>query len=127
MAVLADITFAKWEDGTLTVGMAPAVAIGGWALRAQIAHRFGGMSGVGGNSGQHPGILIASAASGYGGGQSGITVTNSGQGQFNVSVPSVTFSGFDPGNYAFDVSRMDAGFRTVISEGYFIVTPSIGL
>ena len=69
------------------------------------------------------GVFIKSCASGHGDGVSGITVTNSGAGQFQVAIRSVNTSGLDLGNYAYTFIRTDSGFRTTLAEGYVILTP----
>ena len=79
-------------------------------------NRFGGISG----------FAIASVASGYNG-QSGINITNSGQGVLNITIPSLATSGIDFKNYAFAIERLDSGFRTVLSEGYVLLLPSVAV
>lgn len=84
-------------------------------MRALVQHRFGGISG----------IIVKSVASGFAAGQSGFTYLNSGQGQFQVNFNSVDTSGMDYGNFAFAIERLDSGSRTVISEGYLMLSPGV--
>src|SRR5271166_2345382 len=108
MPTQSDWTIYQYADGTLTVSLAPAANIGGWSLRCQVVNRFGGVTT----------IVTKTASSGYGGGQSGITVTNSGQGVINVALNSVDLSGQNPGQYCYEISRMDSGSRTPLANGY---------
>lgn len=115
MPVLADFPLARYEDGLLTISLAPAAPIGAWNIQFLVQHRFGGLSG----------LILASVSSGFNG-QSGITITNSGEGVFNVRIPGIATSGWNYGNYAFAVTRLDSGSRTVLSEGYLLLNPSAG-
>lgn len=108
-----EFTLVQYSDGILTIGMQPATAIGGWSLLFQVSKRFDSSSG----------LITKSVASGYGGGQSGITVTNSGLGQFNVRFNSVDTSGLDAGLYAFSCTRTDSGFVTPTNKGWFVLLP----
>lgn len=114
VAVQQDFSFSKFEDGVLTVVMTPATAIGGRSIQFEVSHRIGGST---------SGMPIKSVASGYNN-VSGINITNSGAGQFNVIINSADTSGLDYGNYAYQVTRLDSGNRTVISEGVFTVGPT---
>lgn len=114
MAVKVDVSIARNEDAVLAITMAPPVNIAGWNIRFRAQHRFGGLSG----------FITKSAASGFGGGQSGITIANSGTGAFNVRLNSPDTSGQEYGAYAYTAERMDSGFRTVLTEGYLILSPS---
>ncbi len=116
MPILADFSLSRLEDATLTVSMAPPTPIGGWMLRFWMQNRFGGISG----------FAQAYVSSGYNG-QSGINVINSGQGVFSVTIPSMATSGLDYKNYAYAIERLDSGFRTVISEGYVLLLPSVAV
>lgn len=114
MPVYSDFTVTRHEDATLRVSMAPPTAIGAWSLRFFAQHRFGGISG----------LIKKTCASGYGGGASGITIINSGQGVFDIALTSTDTSGLDPGCHAYTVERLDSGSRSVITLGYLITTPS---
>lgn len=115
MAVLTDFSLARYEDGILTISMAPPVAIGAWDIRFRVQKRFGGTSG----------LITKSITSGFNG-SSGITITNSGQGQFNVAINSRDTSGLEYGNYAFSTERFESGSRTILSEGYLQLMPGVG-
>jgi len=113
MPVQADVYLAKFEDGVLTVDMNPPVNVGGWSARFLVQKRFGGLSG----------LIRKDVASGYGGGQSGITVVNSGQGSFNIALNGRDTSGMDLGVYSYAFERLDSGNRTVLSEGHLVLLP----
>lgn len=116
MPALQDFTIAKNEDGTLTISTAPPVAVGGWEVEFNLSKRFG----------SDTPYIRKSAASGYYAGQSGITVANPVQGVFNVRLNSVNTSGLEFGNYAYAFSRLNSGSRTVLSEGYMLLSPNMG-
>lgn len=113
MATQVDFSVVRYADGTLSVNIAPATSIAGWALRFEAQHRAGGLSG----------LITKVSASGYGGGQSGITVTDSGNGRFNIAINGIDTSGLDPGSYSYSVQRTDSGSRTMISEGFLNILP----
>lgn len=112
MPVQVSFSLARYEDGTLTVGLAPPTAVGGWNVQFQVTKFFGGVSG----------LITKSVASGYSV-VSGVTVVNSGKGVFSVKIGTQDTSGLDPGTYAMQFQRLDSGFRTVLSEGFFLLTP----
>lgn len=116
MAVVVDFAMTQLEDFPLNVEVAPPTPVGGWKVRFQVLKRAGGSSG----------LVVLSTASGYGAGQSGIAVTNSGDGQFQVLIPAGMTSGLDPGLYFHDFVRLDSGSRTVIAEGGMLLLPQGG-
>ena len=116
---IANFQWARWNDGVLTINMQPPVDVGGWGIQFSVFHRMGGGAGDNINSG----LIMKSIASGIANGASGITVTNSGQGIFQVFIDSNDTSGFPYGNYAAVVSRVGSGVRCVLDEGYLNVTP----
>lgn len=105
-----DFGFVRWDDGILQVNLEPAVAIGGWSIEFEALQHFGGSSG----------LIVKSVAPGFNG-ASGITITDSGQGRFNVAIGSANTSGLPFGNYAYTVTRTDSGSRTTLTRGYFSV------
>ena len=109
MPIYADFSIGKLEDGTLTVALQPPVAIGGWQIQFTVQKHFGGISGI-----------YTAYVSGINS-ISGITITNSGQGIFNIALPSYWASGLDFGNYSYSVERRDSGFRTELSIGYILL------
>lgn len=117
MAIQFDMPLAKFEDGILTVSLSPPTAIGGWDIRFHSQKRFGTIT---------SGAVIKSCSSGFGAGQSGITVVNSGQGIMNIRINEANTSGWEFGNYAATVQRFSSGFRTVLSQGFLILYPNIG-
>jgi len=113
MAVSIEVALSRFEDGVLTTTLAPPANISGWEIRYLVTKRVGGGSGV----------VERWAASGYGGGESGITITDSGQGVFTTDLRSVDFSGQDFGAYAVSIDRMDSGSRTKLAGGWYLNTP----
>ncbi len=116
MPTQSDFSLTPLEDGVFIINMAPGTPIGGWAMRFQAQKRFGGISG----------FMQKYTASGYNG-QSGINITNSGQGQFNVQLNSVDTSGLNFGVYTYCCERLDVGSRTVLSEGFITLLPGGGV
>ncbi len=110
--VLGDFSLGRYEDALLNFSLNPPVAVGGWGVQFLLEHRFGGLSG----------IIIGTVASGYSS-LSGIAVTNSGQGVFQVTVPGMLTSGLDYGNYAYTLARVDSGSYTNLAEGYLSLMP----
>lgn len=115
MPVHANFSYAKYADGVLTVGLQQPAPIGNWTIQFTTTKHFG--------TPNVSGLISKIAGSGTGGGQSGITIVDSGQGRFNVKINSVDTSGLDYGNYAGVIERVDSGFRTILSEGFLTVTP----
>lgn len=115
MAVQADFALARGEDGTLVISMQPATDVSGWPIRFQVAKRFG----------SDAPFVTKSVASGFNG-ASGILVTNGPQGVFNVDIKSIDTSGLQFGNWAYTAQRDSSGSRTVLSEGFMLLLPSIG-
>jgi anti-sigma factor RsiW len=111
MPIQCDFNFSRYEDGVLSISMRPPVSIGAWNLLFSLSKRFGGEP-----------TINKYAASGFSN-VSGIAVVNSGQGTFSVTINSVDTSGLEYGNYAFQAIRTDSGSRTVLSEGYLVLTP----
>src|SRR5207244_2422510 len=104
MPVHANFSYARYSDGVLAVGLQAATPIGGWTIQLTVTKRFG--------SPNISGLINKIAASGTGGGQSGITITDSGQGRFNIRLDSGDTTNLDFGNYAGIIERTDSGFRT---------------
>ena len=59
-------------------------------------------------------------------GTSGMNLVNSGNGQMSVQITSADFSGKNYGNYAYEISRVDSGFSTDLTQGYCSLRPSMG-
>lgn len=113
MPTLATFSLVPNNDGIITVSLEPPTSIGGTILQFQVLKYFNGNSG----------LITKTCASGYGGGQSGITITNSGQGILNVSIHAGDTSGLDDGAYAYNLSRLSSGLQTCLSQGYVLLTP----
>lgn len=114
MPVYGDFRLIQSEDALDTFSMQNPTPIGSWDLQVYVSKRFG----IGSS-----GLIVASAASGYGGGQSGITITNSGNGTFTFPINSPATSGWQAGNYATVISRLDSGYNSVLFLGYLILGP----
>lgn len=112
MPILLDYTLSKNEDGSLLINMTPPVPVGGWAVQYTEGHRFG----------QDTFPITKSASSGFSG-VSGVTITNSGIGQFTIAINTVDSSGRDYGAYAYLFQRTDPGQQTVLVEGFRILEP----
>ena len=112
MAVYRDFTFVRFDDGFLVVPMSPPQPVGGWDVLFRVTGRFGSTSG----------LIEKCCASGYGNGASGIAVQNSGQGNFAIALNSADTSGLEAVPYAYQITRLDSGYRAVLTEGYMMLT-----
>ncbi len=115
MAIPINFSLIRGEDAILNVNLNPPTPIGGWNLQFRVNKRFGSCSG----------LIFKNSASGFNG-VSGITITNSGQGMFQIGINSVDTSGFQFGNYSFSTTRLDSGNVTVLNTGFLVLLPSIG-
>lgn len=115
MALFENFSIIRKEDALLSISLNPPVSIAGWSLEFRVNKRFGSCSG----------LIIKSANLPTFNNVSGINVTNTAQGMFQVTLNSVDTSGFDFGNYAYGVQRLNAGNVTALSEGFLILLPSI--
>ena len=106
--IFTDFPLASFEDGLLNIALSPPTPIGGWSLQYQEAKCFSAFSG----------LVLKTCASGFGGGVSGITVTDSGAGRVSIRLYRSETSGRVDGNYAWRLMRMDSGFSTNLAEGY---------
>lgn len=118
MPTYQNFGFARYEDGLLTISLAPPTAIGGQNLRFQVLKRFGDSSGLILKS-----IASGVAASGF---ASGISIISSGNGVLRVQIRSADTSGLDYGVYGWQLERTDSGSRQVISTGWFHLGPATG-
>ena len=109
MASLSDFCFPRFNDGEVNFALEPAVPIGGWDIRFEMSRAFGGVP-----------LVTKYLNSGYNG-VSGITVTNSGQGQLKVQLYAAEVSGVQPGNIAYMICRYTSGARTELAKGYRIM------
>lgn len=116
MPTLADFSLAKFQDGVLTIGLAPPTAIGGWDMKFTLQKRLGSAS---------SGLVNKSYVSGLTNGASGITITNSGQGTVNIAIKGADTSGLEFGNYAYTFSRTNSGHQDLLAEGYLLLMPNI--
>lgn len=115
MPVQIDFALARFDDGTLVVALEPPQPVGGWNIQYTQWKRMPQTT----SGGPVSGLVTKSCTSGYQAGQSGITVTNSGQGVFSVALFGTDISGTaDSGPYFYRVERLDSGYRSTLSEGY---------
>ncbi len=117
MPVITDYSIGVNEDGLLTVSLSPPTPIADWTIRYMEQKRDGGISG----------FNFKYYGPDAGGGVSGITLVDAGQGTFNVQLNAVDSSGMDPANYVWSAERMDSGFRTTVACGTKSLTPGAGL
>ncbi len=110
MAVYQDFSLIRYEDGVLNFNMEPPEPVGGWSVSFQVFRRFLSTT---------P-LITKSISSGFNN-QSGIVVANSGLGQMNITLNAIDTSGFDPGNYAFRIQRLDSGNAFTMTEGYLLL------
>lgn len=108
MASEISFTFARYQDGVLSIDMQPPTSVSGWTTELYLTRRKGGTDK----------IFSKFCASGFAAGQSGITLANGQIGIFNVAINSVDTSGLDFGNYHATFERLDSGYRTILAEGY---------
>ena len=111
----ANYTQVLGADGNLAIGMIPPTNIGGWSLQFTLYERWLATSG----------LLVKSCASGFAGSGnlSGIVVTNSGNGQFNIPIRAQDSSGLNSQVYVYQVERTDSGFVTPLVQGNFLFKP----
>lgn len=110
MATIANISFYKGEDVTLTVTMSPATNITGWTLAFTVRKSYGDAS------------ALMTKTSG-----AGITVTDATNGVFKVAIASADSTGLEQRAYVFDIQRTDSGSRTVLTIGTLTLLPEVTL
>lgn len=117
MSINIDFNLERRAAGTLNITMTPPVNLGGQDVRFVMWRRENHLSGY------VSGLILKSMASGYGNGVSGITLTESGQGVFNVALTPQDYSGyFDPGAMSYKIVRMTSGQEAVLTEGFRLAT-----
>ncbi len=105
-----DFGVIRYSDGLLVLGLTPPVPVGGQSIQFTITRRPGGTT---------P-LVTKSVASGYNG-ASGVTVTASGIGVLRIALNAPETSGWEPGNYAYQIRRLDSGFITTLTEGFVTI------
>ena len=111
MSTIGDWTVAAGEDATITFPIQPATNILGWDIGMFVNSRLGGSN-----------LLIQKyLASGYVN-TSGIDIISITQGVIKIKINSQDTSNLDPGNYGYQVKRLNSGFVTVLAEGHLILT-----
>jgi hypothetical protein len=108
MPLLQDFSLTLLEDGIVTLSMQPPTNISGWFLQFALSRRLGA---------EFP-ILTKYCGSGVNNFASGMNILNGAQGFLQIQMNSADLSGYSEGNYAWSITRLDSGFRTVIACGY---------
>lgn len=107
-----DLRLVRYADGLLTIAIHPPTPVGGMDLRFTVMKQFGA----------NTSLITKSAASGLNN-QSGINITDSGQGIFKINLQSVNTSGLEYGNYACVIENLTSGNRAVLAEGWLQLLP----
>jgi hypothetical protein len=110
MASAANISFYKGEDVLITVTMTPATPITGWTLQFTVRKQYGDLT-----------ALVTKTIG------AGITITDATNGVFKITLASADTSGFDLRAYVYDIQRIDAGNRTVLTIGNLTLLPEVSL
>jgi hypothetical protein len=111
VATQANIEFYKGEDVVLTVSMSPTTNISGWTLAFTLKKLY------------TDNTPVFTKTTGGG----GITITDSVNGVFTITIASADTSGLDLRAYAFDIQRTNAGNRTVLTIGNLTLLPEVNL
>jgi len=110
MAALANLSFYRGEDITLTVTMTPVTDITGWTLQFTVRKQYGDTT-----------ALLAKTVG------AGVTITDATNGVFTVALASAETTGLDLRAYVYDIQRTNAGNRTVLTIGSVTLLPEVGL
>lgn len=114
MPVYGGFQLLMQEDAIDTFSMSPPTSISGWSMEVYISKRFGTGS---------SGLIVASMASGYSAGQSGMTLANGANGTLTFPIHSPQTSGWQAGNYATTINRTDSGYSSCLFAGYLMLLP----
>lgn len=112
MPAYQDFSMGLSEDVTLLVSLTDAQPVSGWQVEFTGAKRFGGSGWV------NKSIALAS---GIMSGASGVAVTDSGRGQFLVSLYAKDVSGLNPSNMSFKFRRLCSGRHADLTVGYVLL------
>ena len=107
MPAYTEFEIAQWSDGVLTVALNPPFPVGGVSIIFTMSKRDGGSP-----------LVSKVCNSGYGAGQSGIIVTNSGQGKMSVIFSPPEVSGLSPGAYQIRMTALISGKTVPVLQGY---------
>jgi hypothetical protein len=108
MATVANFSFYKGEDVTITDTASPVTNITGWSLQFTVRKQYGDAT-----------ALITKTVG------AGITITDATNGVFKVAIANGDTANLAPGAYVYDIQRIDAGFRTVLSTGTMNILPEV--
>lgn len=106
--VIKDFQIERGEYKEIQIDMEPPFAIGGKEFVVQLNNEPFSQSGY----------FVGNLNSGYGAGQSGITVLNSGQGSLNAAIPGSATSGLDQGMYYLSTYLLTSGQESLVTRGY---------
>lgn len=111
MAEITNFSYTRFEDGALIYMLTPQAPIGGLSLKWCMSDRFGS---------EEP-FVVKYLSSGLNG-ASGISVTNSGQGVFTVTLNSVDTSGLEAKNYATWAVITSSGRYKEVAKGFLVLS-----
>ena len=109
-AVQANFSFYKGEDVAISDTMSPATAIAGWSLQFTVRKKFGDAT-----------ALVTKTTG------AGITITDSVNGVFKITLAGADTAGLDLTAYVYDIQRIDSGSRTVLTIGNMTLLPEVAL
>jgi hypothetical protein len=95
MSVQSNIPFFQGEDLLLNFTMQPPTDLTGWTLTSSVKDKLGGT------------VQFTPTAS----------IVDAGRGKFQVVWPRSATSALAPGDYVWDVRRVDAGGNSVLAHG----------
>ncbi len=110
MPVIIDFVIDQGDDESIVLDLVPPTPIGGIGYTFQVGKRFGWASG----------LITKSVASGFDG-ASGITILDSGAGRMRIDIDPIDTSGFQFGNYAYQIWRESP--RQVATQGFMLCNP----
>jgi hypothetical protein len=95
VSVQANIPFFVGEDLTLNFTLVPLTDITGWTFQSTVKNKLGGTTQF----------------------SPTVSITDAGRGKFQAVWPRASTSALAPGDYVWDVRRIDSGFNTVLAHG----------
>lgn len=116
MPKIADFAVVRQTQAVITINLTPPVSITGWNLQLQVGKRFDWSSG----------LITKSLASGFIAGQSGLSIVDATVGILNASFAAGDTSGWDFGNYAYELSRLGSGVQGSLTQGFISILPTKG-
>ena len=111
MPIIHNFSIVHREPGKFPISLSPAVSIGGRTIEYVLLNHYGGQP-----------RLTKSAASGFSA-VSGITITNSSEGKFQVDIIGADTSGWPFGVYPHEARIISGGGRITLTQGYMTLLP----